>query len=212
MMTGIDDSLIGVPLDRAAAIVGVSRARLLEWGKRDILAPAHQRRVGRIHRWIYSFDEVVAGRVLVEMLDRGADIHTVAATVRRYRTADRPCPLASLRWAVDRTAKTPYVADDKGWLDGRQVNQGVLRDIIDLEEIRASVRRDIQKRPGRPGAIVRERGKLGSKPVFAGTRVPVESVKAWIRHGAPDDRILAAYPQLEQADLRAARRELANAG
>ena len=57
----------------------------------------------------------------------------------------------------------------------------------------------------------RRRGVLGSKAVFAGTRVPVAAVEAYLERGLPDERILEAFPELTREDVEAARRSRASA-
>ena len=44
-----------------------------------------------------------------------------------------------------------------------------------------------------------------SKPTFAGTRIPVSAVEAFLQEGASDEDILAAYPQLTAADIAVVR-------
>lgn len=45
---------------------------------------------------------------------------------------------------------------------------------------------------------------LAGKPVIRGTRIPVWLLLSLIRTGAPFSEILENYPQLEDADIRAA--------
>ena len=42
---------------------------------------------------------------------------------------------------------------------------------------------------------------LGSKPVFAGTRVPFSAVASFIEAGASDREILEAFPTLDDDDV-----------
>ena len=53
--------------------------------------------------------------------------------------------------------------------------------------------------------LTQVRWAVGSKPVFAGTRVPVEAVESYLRRDVDDERILEALPQLAPADVAAAR-------
>jgi uncharacterized protein (DUF433 family) len=57
------------------------------------------------------------------------------------------------------------------------------------------------------GKIERRRKVQGSKPVFEGTRVPVDTVVRYIKRGIPDREILEAFPSLTRADIRAAKHE-----
>ena len=81
-----------------------------------------------------------------------------------------------------------------------------------LEEVRADLRSAVAERHREPGRVVKRRRVLSSKPTFAGTRVPVSAVQAFVDHGASDDDILAAYPQLTAADIAVVRGNRAAAG
>ncbi len=49
--------------------------------------------------------------------------------------------------------------------------------------------------------IVRDPDILGRRPVFRGTRVPVEVLFKNLEDGMTIDEIVAAYPSLDKADL-----------
>lgn len=52
-----------------------------------------------------------------------------------------------------------------------------------------------------PPVIVRDPEILGGRPVFRGTRVPVDTLFDNIADGLTVDQILAAYPTLDRADV-----------
>jgi uncharacterized protein (DUF433 family) len=91
-------------------------------------------------------------------------------------------------------------------------NEVRLSEIIMLEEVRADLRRAAAQPDRTPGRIVKRRRVLASKPTFAGTRVPVSAVRAFLDRGASEEQILAAYPQLTEADIVAVRADRAVAG
>ena len=74
-----------------------------------------------------------------------------------------------------------------------------------LEEVRADLRRAAAERSREPGRVVRRRRVHGSEPTFAGTRIPVSAVEAFLQEGASDEDILAAYPKLAGADIAVVR-------
>ena len=74
-----------------------------------------------------------------------------------------------------------------------------------LEEVRADLRRAAAERSREPGRVVKRRRVHGSKPTFAGTRIPVSAVEAFLEEGASDQDILAAYPELTAADIAVVR-------
>jgi uncharacterized protein (DUF433 family) len=74
-----------------------------------------------------------------------------------------------------------------------------------LEEVRADLRRAATERNREPGRVVKRCRVNASKPTFAGTRIPVSAVAAFLQEGASDDDVLAAYPQLTAADVAVVR-------
>jgi uncharacterized protein (DUF433 family) len=68
-------------------------------------------------------------------------------------------------------------------------------------EISAAVDRD----EGAAGKVVTRRGVQGSKPIFAGTRIPVAAVQRYLRAGYDAQAIIAEYPSLTEVDVEAAR-------
>lgn len=51
--------------------------------------------------------------------------------------------------------------------------------------------------------ITIEAGKRGGKPCIRGLRITVYDVLGWLAAGMSEAEILADYPELEQADIRA---------
>jgi len=95
---------------------------------------------------------------------------------------------------------------DGGWVGDRRPSQNVFIETLDLDTIRADARRSAQERqPEHVGAVESRRGKLGSKDVFAGTRIPVAAVVEYIERGADDQRILQGFPDLCSEDIDYAR-------
>ncbi len=50
--------------------------------------------------------------------------------------------------------------------------------------------------------IVVRKGVLGEKPIFEGTRIPVELILEFLANGASSETILDAYPSLSEEDIR----------
>lgn len=55
------------------------------------------------------------------------------------------------------------------------------------------------------GRVERRRGAMGSKPVLAGTRVPVDTVRRYLEAGRTVDQVLESFPTLTAADVEAVR-------
>jgi uncharacterized protein (DUF433 family) len=65
--------------------------------------------------------------------------------------------------------------------------------------------RSLRERPADDiGKIVKRRGLAASKPVIAGTRIPIKSIKAFADAGYSIDQIREQYPVLTDQDIRAA--------
>jgi uncharacterized protein (DUF433 family) len=62
------------------------------------------------------------------------------------------------------------------------------------------------------GAIEQGRKVLGSKPVFAGTRTPVEALFPYLQRRYNTERILKAFPHLSREDVQSARRQFRERG
>jgi uncharacterized protein (DUF433 family) len=54
-------------------------------------------------------------------------------------------------------------------------------------------------------------GQMGGAPCIRSLRIPVATVVGMVADGMADDEILAAYPDLDQEDIREALRYAANA-
>jgi uncharacterized protein (DUF433 family) len=84
--------------------------------------------------------------------------------------------------------------------------QGVLQ--IPLRVVRGDMERAVrslrQRDAATVGHITQHRGLAGNRPVIAGTRIPVKSIKAFDRAGYSMDQIREQYPVLTDEDIRAA--------
>lgn len=198
------DELIGVPVQAAARIGHTTQQRLDAWRGAGLVVPAVTRRLGarKVVR-LYDFGQLVEIRVVRELEERGAHIRVIKALLDAVRSPDVPRPLRTLRWAID--GQEPFVQLDGTWFGGRHPRQGVIPETLDLDEIRTDIRRMLRERVGEPGQVERRRGNLGSQDLFAGTRIPVEAVVAFLRAEAPDEEILEAYPDLTSDDIEVAR-------
>jgi uncharacterized protein (DUF433 family) len=119
--------------------------------------------------------------------------------------------LRELRFAV--SCDRVYFQHPGGLWEGDQApDQIVLYQVLSLEAMKARIRRSVRpSREHEAGHVERRRGVLGSKAVFAGTRVPVAAVEACLERDLPDERILEAFPELTREDVEAARHSRASA-
>ncbi len=205
-MADDDDQVIGVTIDRAAQLVGVSVRQLARWETLGLVRPqAHKQIAGR-HVRIYGLHDLVEARIVAELLDRNVSVDQVREVVEFHRRCLLVAhPLRELVWAVD--GGHVYVRHrDGGWTGGRHPGQGVISEVIDLEHIRAELRARVTERPPEAvGRIERRPHTHRKAPVLAGTRTPVAAVKAYLDRGLDDDVILEAFPHLTVADINAVR-------
>lgn len=52
--------------------------------------------------------------------------------------------------------------------------------------------------------ITQESGKRGGRPCIRGMRIAVADILGWLAAGMTHDEIIADYPELTEADIRAA--------
>lgn len=200
---GAGDDLIGTTRSAAARVIGVSEDRLRSWNNRGLVLPSFLP-LGTRGYWTYALDDIVQGRIVRQLEEAGHDVRVIRRIVEAVRTSTYPRPLAQLVWAV--SGRDIFVQYPDGqWVNGRRPAQGVMTEVIDLDRIRVEAR-DALRRPGdAAGQTERRRGRLGSKEVFAGTRVPVTAVLPYLRRGVPDAEILEAFPDLTPTDIELAR-------
>lgn len=202
----VDDTRLAVPAPAAARLAEISERRLRGWEERGLVHPAVERRISQRNTVrLYGFQELLEILIVRELLDHGAHPRTIGRLVDHLR-GSYGRPLTQVRWAAD--GGRVYVQHMDGtWVGDEAPDQIVLWQVLELEPLRARIRDAVTRGrvDGDAGKIVQRRAVLGSKPVFAGTRVPVNAVLAYLERGASTERILEAFPQLTAADVDAAR-------
>lgn len=209
----VSDDDLAVTEAHAAKMVGFSVRRLRAWASRNILGPGVERRLSERNTVrLYRFQDLVELHVARALLDQGRSPQQIRKVVHHLRSRDYAAPLRQLVFAVHGD-RMYFQHPDGTWEGDRAPDQIVLHSVLDLEAIRSIVRRAVapEHRQRRSGQLVQRRGVVGGKPVFEGTRIPLTAIEPYLRRGMPDERILAAFPLLTEADLEAARRTLASA-
>ncbi|MBV1869247.1 MAG: DUF433 domain-containing protein [Marinosulfonomonas sp.] len=206
MDSAVRDDVVGASVSTAARVIGVSRDRLIGWEKRGMLVPKFGTLVGRRRVWSYSLDDLVLGRIIrVLEIEHKIHVNKISKMIDQARMWELDSPLASLNWSV--SGREVIVDHPDGASHGdRQPAQSLAKSILPVDEIRADARRRLERPKEVAGHTERRRGVQGGREVFEGTRVPVETVARYIDKGFDDDRILASFPSLRQADIDEARR------
>jgi hypothetical protein len=113
------------------------------------------------------------------LVDAGRAPRQIRRVVEHLRDREYRAPLRELRFAVS-SDRIYFQHPDGLWEDDQAPDQVVLYQVLDLEAIKARIRQSVRSsRAHEAGHLERRRGVLGSKAVFAGTRVPVAAVEAW---------------------------------
>jgi DNA-binding transcriptional MerR regulator len=202
----VADDMIALPMDGAAKLAEVSQRQLRYWQETNLLKPTIRRQFSE-HRQVrlYTFQDLTALLVTAELLERGFSLQHVRRVVEHLRTFGINDPMTELRFATTRK-EIYFQYPDRTWSGSARPGQLVFHTIIPLDPIYSKIRDAVRRPPDTHGRIVKRRGVHGSKPVFDGTRIPVQAVLEWLEQGFKHKRILDAYPDLVQADIDAARR------
>lgn len=78
--------------------------------------------------------------------------------------------------------------------------------VLDLQPLRQRIAEGTRRADDLSGKVEQRRGALGNKPVFAGTRIPVDTVRRYLDAGRSTTRVLAAFPDLTRDDIESVRR------
>lgn len=205
--------------EQVLRITGVSRRRLGYWLDKGIVGADVDEARGRGRVRLWSFGNLVEVRAALWLRDR-VSLQLIGRIVEHLRTRGVGQPLSEVRFAVVDTGRARWPTDvvvqreDGSWenpIEGQVVMEVVLPLERFADELREASDRDRDRRR-RLGRVEQRRGRLGSAPVLAGTRVPVEAVKRLHDAGWTTARILDNYPGLTDRDVRAALRATSSAG
>ena len=192
--------------DHAAELSGVSRAQLRRWDRIGFLSPSYgQPDRGQPFSRLYSFRDLVALRVLNDLRnEKGVPLQHLR------KVAEHLAHLGDAKW----TCTTLYVLgkrvvfEDPATKSKTEIVSGQRVLDIPLRVVISDTRRAIQRMNERGsderGQIVRSRFVMQNEPVFAGTRIPVATIKRYLDAGYPPNRIIEEFPQLTATDIKAA--------
>ena len=207
-MVTLTDERTSLPDKRAAEIAAISRQRLRYWEKTDLIVPDVERVISpRNVVRLYSLPRVVELVVASELRRQGVTLQHIRRIITHLREQGYEAPLREVRFALSGD-RVLFQHTDGSWEDSRQPFQGVMWQVIDLEQIRARIRSRLSRSSSDAGVIERRRKVQASKPVFRGTRVPVEAVEGYLKAGKGIGEIMEAFPSLTEEDIEAARAQL----
>jgi uncharacterized protein (DUF433 family) len=204
----VDERLLAVTRDIAAKIARLSLRQVDYWAKTD-LVPASIDGAISVHRRVrlYSFLDLLALVVAAELKQRGVSLQHIRQIVRHLKARGYDHPLTQLSYAtVDK--QVYFQLEDGTWEGGLRPDQIVLHEVLNLKPIRDRIAAGVHRDSSQVGQIERRRGALGNKPVLAGTRIPVDTVRRYLQAGRSTADVLEAYPDLTDADIEAVRRDM----
>ncbi|KAB2728225.1 DUF433 domain-containing protein [Brucella anthropi] len=193
--------------EQAEKLTGVSASQLRSWDRTGFFVPAlaNKNRSLPLSR-LYSFRDLVCLKVL-NALRNEANV-----SLQHLRSVkDRLSHLGDAMWAKT----TLYVLNKKVVFENPETQnkeevvtgQGVLQ--IPLMIVTGDMRRAVDEMKKRDvsslsGKIERIKGIAGNRPVIAGTRIPVSTIKAFADEGFSAEQIIEEYPTLTLEDIQAA--------
>jgi DNA-binding transcriptional MerR regulator len=205
-VTQVLQSELAMPAERAARLAGVSARQLAYWESKGLLRPSIVLRLGpRSNVRLYSFTDLLQLLVVAEL--RGYyPLQQIRRLIEHMRSRGYSEPLRELRFS--RLGKEIFVQHPDGaWEGDLQPDQIVFEHVVRLGPLAQRVWQEAGRSESQVGAIERRRGRLGSKPVFAGTRIPVETVRQYLERGYSTAAVIEAFPTLTPQDVDAARQK-----
>lgn len=154
---------------------------------------------------LYGFVDLLALTVAAQLrTEHGLSLQHIRQIVGHLKSRGYEHPLTELTFSVYR-GQVYFQHPDGQWEGGLRPDQLVLQQVLDLRPLRRRITEGATRDARRAGQVEKRRGALGSKPVLAGTRVPVDTVRRYLAAGKSVDAILTAFPDLTRADVEAAR-------
>jgi uncharacterized protein (DUF433 family)/DNA-binding transcriptional MerR regulator len=203
-----DETLVALTQERAAELAGVSPHQLRYWASTDLVRPTVDTRLTpqRPIR-LYGYVELMALLITAELRRRKVPLQAVRGVVEYGRSKGFAQPLTELVFAT--VGREVYIRlPDGTWSSGKRPDEIVIHQVIELEPLRARIRSSAVRPDGALGRFERRRGVMGGKELVTGTRVPVETVRRYLRRGASVAEVVEAFPVLAPADVEAVQRTL----
>lgn len=203
MTCQLDERLFMSTREHAAAITGLSLRQVDYWANTGFIVPrVNERLTPRRPIRLFDFLELMALMVAAELRRRRVSLQHIRLITARVREQGYESPLTELRWATDGN-RLYFQHPDGSWEGAQRPNQVVIHQVLDLDVLRVKIRESSRRGEDILGKTERRRGRMGSKEVFAGTRVPVATVRRYLSAGRTPEEVLKSYPSLTRRDLDA---------
>lgn len=201
----VDVEHLSVPRETAARLAGLSLRQVDYWAETGLLAPTTDRRLSPGNRVrLYGFVDLLALLVAAELKSRKVSLQHIRTIVDHLRSRGYDSPLTELKFATLK-GRVYFQHDDGSWEGDIRPDQLVMHEVLNLRPLRQRIESATRRRDDQIGQVERRRGVKGSKPVIAGTRLPVETVRRYLEAGRTIEQIVESFPVLTPADVEAVR-------
>lgn len=198
----VDQAHLMLTRAKVAGLADVTERRIDYWARTGLLSATVDEKIAGGQRVrLLDFTDAMTVLVLAALRER-VSLQHIRQIVSYLRDLDYQ--VTEVRFAIAGD-QVHFQTPDGVWAGVRDPEQIVLHDVLNLEPLRRSLFAAAHRSRETVGQIERRRGALGSKPVLAGTRIPVRSVQTYLEHGSTVDEILEAYPSLQREDVEAVR-------
>jgi uncharacterized protein (DUF433 family) len=202
-----DNVLMAFTADQVARLSGITRSRLRYWEQTGTFWPTYvETHETGPYRRIYSFQDLVNLRAMARLrLDFDVELQELR-NVTGYLRDHQDTPWSEL--AVRVYGKHLVFRDPATgqWMSAKPVGQLTFElAFVDVRnESERDARRLMRRSEDQHGKLSKNRNVTSNRWVFAGTRIPVDAVLAFLHEGYRRDQILAQYPTLVNEDIDAA--------
>jgi uncharacterized protein (DUF433 family) len=192
--------------EMASRLTGVSIRQLRYWDRDGFFSPS----MGFADRSVpysrlYSFRDIVSLKILNTLRN---DASVALQHLREVK--EKLSGLGESLWTQTtlyvHNKRVAFVNPESEALEEIVSGQGLLQIplLVASNNMRDQINRLKERDPRQIGKIERKRKIASNQWVIAGTRIPVESIKAFAAEGYSIERIKLEYPTLTEADIRAA--------
>jgi DNA-binding transcriptional MerR regulator len=205
-MLDIGNVLAAFSEEHVSRVTGLSIGRLRYWAKTGFFRPSFvEDDPRRPYSRFYSFKQVVALRAL-EMLrvQNGVPLQHLRRVAEKLSHLEDDLWTKTSLFVANRKVvfSDPITGKPQEVVSGQFVMEYPLIKIV--EATSESIEAIGARSPDQLGKVVKMRGVNRSAWTISGTRVPIASVRRLHEDGYSVDQIISEYPDLTDADVRAA--------
>ncbi len=204
-MNKVRDNVVALfTVDQATRLTGVTRRQLSSWHKEGFFSPSVSSDERGPYTHLYSFHDLLSLKVLNQIrnetkvsMDHLREVKKDLSHLGEDLWVKSTLYLLGKNVVIERDDETRHEAGT-----GQEVFQIPLKVIVG--GMRERIREMNKRGDDEVGHIETTRGIAGNRPVIAGTRIPVSTIREFSDAGYSIEQIMKEYPTLEQEDIKAA--------